>query len=644
MKKVLVFIFALSLFIGCGGGGGGESAEVAYPVDISLLDGYIIDANISDTQNTPVQYRSSEKVYHFYDTPQGTIRANGGTFTTGLANKMSFSVPANTKVITPVVAFLNDYSNLKDTLANALDVSADDLSKDYIKENKIQIAKFAQIVYAMSIHNLTSKFASEIEDAKTYEAIAYGAVKASSGNSKENEIKNFIYALDDLNSVVSVENDIYSQKKIMQQSATTSETEDNNESGEVASVMSVDEVNPVGNLKLNVVFSENIVVNTEAQKSAFSLNEITSSNIKLDDNSTMQVSARSITLPLQSAISVDESANTYTIKATNKLLSSEGLSLGVDEVTISPTEENLVLKKVTFVNSKKIEATFNLPINTSTINKSEFSVNSKSISYKPTSVAIDSSDDTVLIVTLGNTLTTNLGYDLVINSDNLSATNGTSKLLNSKATIEFTAKVVQEDNLSEGFNMLSASVDNEQQNITVYFSKSVMSNPQKSMFSVTLDTLQESMDLNISDNNGTSKTVSITPPNVLLSPEQNASYKLSVAKQSFYSVDGSRTLGSTYSKTFKIENYPTVTATLSGKVININFNMSMDLNSSFIKVSENGTDSNATLGGSGANYTLTHSEDFNQSATTLTINSGVLSSDGNYKLEANFIKDFNSTN
>lgn len=651
MKKFLglVSIFALSVFIGCGGGGGdsgGNSGSVAYPVDVTLLDGYIINATLSDSENTPVQYQNDKKVYHFYDTPSGTIKASGGTFESGLANKMTFSVSSNTKVITPIVAFLDSYPELKNDIAIALKVSPVYLTRDYIEDNQIQIAKFAQILYAMSIHNLTSQFAKEIEDVKTYEAIAYSAVKVSSGNSHEEAIRNFIYALDDKTDVKTLENDVLSQKKIMQENVSTGDTGGSSGGdGKVASVMSVKEVKPVGNLKLNVTFSEKIVVNTENEKNAFSLRQIIHSIVPLDNNANIEVSAKSLTLPLQNAISTDETTNTYIVKANNNFVSNEGLSLAKDSVQVNPSAKNLVLQKVIFVSSKTLKATFNLPIDTSTVNPGDFSINGRTVTYKPTSIVVDQNDAKTFIVTLGNTLTTNLGYDFVINSENLSATNGTSKLNDGKAQKEFTAKKVEESDLNEGFNILSANVDEDQKKITLNFSKSIMSNPEKSMFSVTLDALQEPIDLNISDNNGTSTTMDIKPSSVLISPEQNGtSYQLSIAKQSFFSVDGSRTLGSTYEKIFQIENYPKVTATLSGRVISITFNMSMDLNASGVRVTENGVDANITFGGGGANYTLLNSQDFNVSSTTLTINSGILSTDKKYELDTDFIKDFNSSN
>lgn len=649
MKNILIFIniLTITLFLGCGGSGGGnnDNSQIAYPVDITLLVGYIADANMSDSDATPVKYKIDEKIYHFYDKPKGVIKANGGTFESGLANKMTYIVPADTKVITPIVIFLNDYPYLKNVIANALKVDQAYLTRDFIKDDKIQIAKFAQIIYALNIHNLTSQFASKLENASTYSDIAYSAIKVSSGHTQEERIKNFIYALDDKTDVKTLEQDIYSQKSIMQQNVQTPNTNEDPAKPQSFSTMSVKEVDLVGNLKLNVKFSEKIVVNQKKQKDAFSLRQIVNSAIPLDNNANIELSTKSLTLPLKNNLSTENTQNRYILKVKDTFVSSEGLSLLKNEATINPTEKNLILQKIIFVSSKVLKITFNLPIDTQTINLNDFSINSKTLTYKPVSIRLDQNDEKTLIITLGNSLSEDFGYDFVIESENLSATNKTSKLLDNKAKKEFLTKVVPQDDLNNGFNIISANVDEEQKNVTINFSKPIMSNPNQTMFSIELDSTLEPMDLNITDNNGTSNTITIKPLNTLLSPEQNkTSYKLSIAKQSFFSVDGGRTLGSTYEKIFQIKNYPKASANLSTNTINIKFNMSMDLNLSDIKITENNKDANVTLSGNRINYTLSKLTDFNASSTTLIIKSGVLSTDKNYKLEADFIKDFNATN
>lgn len=642
----LVGAFMLAIFVGCGGGGGGSSSgSASNNIEVTLLDGYIVDANISDGAKTPVKFQKDKNNYRFYDNPKEFIKASGGKFTSGLENKMSFSVTPNTRVITPVVNFMQKYPDLKLPLASALNISSAYFDRDYIKDDKIEVAKLAQIIYAMSIFNLTEDFAKEVKSAKTYEAIAYSAIKVSSGNTQEKAIRNFIYSLDDKKDVKTLEEDIFYNKKEMQKTVVVTNPDDTSSSGSSVNVISVKDVRTVGNLKLDVDFSEKVIVNTTKQKSAFGIRKITHSKVLFDENQTLSLGANSIKIPLKSALVTEEATNVYKVKIDKKFLSNDGLAISQDEIQVSPSAKNLVLVSISFVNNTTIKATFNLAVDKATINQGEFSIASSKVTYEPTDVSLDTKDDKTLVIKLGNPLTINLGYDLIIKSSTLSDTSTSAKLANGVAKKEFTAKKIAQTDLSESFNLVSASVNEDQKTLILNFSKPTMANPEKSMFDVSLYAYSEPMELNITDNNGTSKTVNITPPEPFMSPDENGtSYELSIAKQSFFSAsDGGRTLGSTYKKIFTITKYPKATASLSGNSISIQFNMPMDLNASGVVVTENGKDANITFGGSGANYAITNSKEFNISSTTLTIKSGILSVDKNFVLTSDFIKDFNSS-
>lgn len=647
LHKLIGFaIFAI--FLGCGGGGGGGGGgSTDKPVDVVLVDGYIINATMSDGNNTPVRYQKENKVYHFYDTPKEYIKVSGGTFEeSGLENKMSYNVPPTTKVISPIVQFLQQFPDLKKPLAQALKVGEDLLLRDFVKDKKIDIAKLAQVIYAMNIHGLSGKFATEVKDVTNVSDILLSAIASASGHSKESEIKSFIFALKNQTDTLTLEQDIYQQKKIMQQNVTIAPPPSNNPSNPTSNSLSVASVTPEGNLHVKVAFSEKVQVATSAQKGAFTLRQIVKSNIKLDGNRSITVGARSVTLPLKSAIETENVNHTYNVKVATNFVSSTGLILGEKEAVVDVAPSQLALQKVLYVDSKTIKASFNLPLDSSTLSQNDFTVKG-TVSYVASNVTLDPQDDKTIIITLGNTIASNAGYELIVQMEKLASKGGAIKLT-SVAKKEFTSTVATQPNLNEGFNLLNASVNKEQNSILLNFSKDIMSLPSKDMFSIRLDALQDPLELNITDNNGTSKMVNIKPASTLLSPENNnTAYELSIAKQTIFSTDGARTFGATYKKIFQVTNYPKVTsAALSGSSISVKFNIPMDLNASFVSVTQGGSETNINVSGSGTSYSIAdaNGSDFNSSSTTLTIKQGVQSSDKKSVLDMDFVKDFNSSN
>lgn len=648
--KLLHTLFAFALFaffVGCGGGGGGGGGNTDKPVDVVLVDGYIIDATMSDGGNTPVRYQSDKNVYHFYDTPKEFIKVSGGKFQyTNLENKMHYYVPPNTKVISPVVQLLHQYPDLKKPLATALRVHESALLRDFVKEKNLPIAKLAQIIYAMSIHGLSDTFANKVKSATNLEGILLSAIAAANGHSKKSTIDSFIYELWSKTDVATLEEDIYQQKRIMQEGILAPiPPSTNTPSTPQESSLKVSSVAPEGNLHVKVAFSENIIVNTPAQKDAFTLRQIVSSKLKMDENQSISIGAKSVTLPLETAIETENENNTYTININNSFVSNEGVSLGVKSATVDVAPTVLALQKVHFIDNKTIKATFNLPLDSSTLSQGDFLVKG-AISYEASSVELDPKDDKTLTIKLGNVLANNISYELVVQNERLASKNDGVKLAQI-ATKEFISSPQTPTNLNEGFNLINAAVDKAQKNIILRFSKNIMAFPSKNMFTIQADILQEPLELNITDNNGTSNMVSIKPSSTLLSPENNnTSYELQIAKQTIFSTDGARTFGATYKKAFQITTYPKVTsASLNGSKIDIKFNIPMDLNASFISVAQNGSDANINLSGSNTTYTIAdaNNTDFNASSTKLTIKQGVMSSDKKSVLDMDFIKDFNSS-
>ncbi len=279
-----------------------------------------------------------------------------------------------------------------------------------------------------------------------------------------------------------------------------------------------------------------------------------------------------------------------------------------------------------------------MPISVGSINQNDFRVKSRDISYEAKNVSINGLDEKTLDVELGNVLALNFGYDFVINSQTLSSTEG-KKLKDDKASKEFVAK--KENIVQNGlFKILKAQVDEEQKSVTVLFSKPIMSDVRKDMFDISYYKYSEPLEINATK--GEIESVNIISSKPLISYENNKTrYQLKIKKQSFFSLDGGRTLGTTFEKHFKILGYPRISTNLSGKRININFSIPMDLNQSQVSVQDNGGEGNVSLRGSRKDYALISHKDYN--GTILTIKSGVMSSDGTWKLSDDYVRDFNNT-
>ncbi len=231
MRYVRLVLLMLSMaLLGCGGGGSSAPKKYAY---VTVLGGYIVDADISDSDNTPVKYINNKKdphfnQYKFYTPPKGRIKVSKGRFQySGLPNKMEFNVPAKTKVISPLVVFLNRYPNTLKPLKLSLKTSETKLKDDYIKNSDLQIAKLDQIIYALSIHNLDGLFANYIYDAKNYSDIILAALKASEGAIKQKELQQFIYALRRQTDVKNLELYIRDEKLVIQKDINSTPTPKN---------------------------------------------------------------------------------------------------------------------------------------------------------------------------------------------------------------------------------------------------------------------------------------------------------------------------------------------------------------------------------------------------------------------------------
>ncbi len=655
MKYILALVVSAFL-ISCGGGGGSSSNDVY----IKVLDGYIVNADVKDDENTPVRFVSDEKskyfnYYRFFEKPKGNIHVKGGFFLQGgLKNKFNFTVPADTKIITPVVVFINKYPKTIESLEEALDTSEKHLRRDYIKEDNILIARFAQIIYALSIHGYDmQRFSKFLDNVKNYEGVVLSALRVIEGTSNEKRVKSFILSLDDFNSVSTLEKDIFIQKKIMQQGIVISdESSQGSDDGAPSYLQGLDvkSVDLDGNLALHVEFSEDIENINNDKKSAIKLSKIMHSMVKLDENETANVGGKTISITLQEAIKTDTKSNTYKVHVKNNLRSSQNLPLQNRNIIVSQAPSALVLEDVIYLDSKHLKIRFNLPIDGSTIHTKDFLIKSKKSAFIPVDVSVDEEDNNFLNVILGNVMTKNLGYDFTIKSANLASIDGLNLGVNVKK--EFVAKVVNKPDLNEGFNLMSASVNKEQKEITLYFSKVVMSNPTVDMFSVSLDQRSEPIDINITQDAQKSALLDIKVKNLedkMLSKEQNVTYLLSVEKQTIFSKDGKRTLGASYQKDLEVKNYPKVTnASINSSSINLTFNMPMeDINATKVTLEDGNITSlekiDAIVSGSDSSFSISRKDEknFNGEIVRIKLDDTLFSKDKKSVLLEPFVKDFN---
>ncbi len=233
MKQVLLLAFAILVFSGCGIDRKSEkiiykeknctqtncpsqNTRICNNIKVKLLDGYIRDANLSDGDHTPVRFVANEKVYRFYDEPKNYIRAVGGRFESGLANKMRFEVSPQTRIITPITVFVKDFSNTKYVLKRALEINEQELLGDYIQDNNLKVAKIAQLVYAMYIYNLQSVFAQNIQNSTSLDNVFLMAHESARDHAYEDVLRDFITEVHRQNQVNGLENALFTRKQAMQ--------------------------------------------------------------------------------------------------------------------------------------------------------------------------------------------------------------------------------------------------------------------------------------------------------------------------------------------------------------------------------------------------------------------------------------------
>jgi hypothetical protein len=130
---------------------------------VTALDGYIKNAILKDKTGLVATYSGSDGAYVFLKTPQYPLTLTGGTFEdTNAAFDINLTAQSG-KVLSPITTFLDGNSTLVEKLANlGLDgnpTAFSDFAVDFIKKNNTDLAKVAQLLYAVETDsNLTQVF------------------------------------------------------------------------------------------------------------------------------------------------------------------------------------------------------------------------------------------------------------------------------------------------------------------------------------------------------------------------------------------------------------------------------------------------------------------------------------------------------
>ncbi len=163
LKTILIALITILTLTSCSGGGSG-GVGAALGVDIVVVDGYIGDAKVIDSNGNVAKYKSNG-TYTFTPAPIGTITVTGGVFEdTGLPNTMTYKVSSSSRVVSPITSFLHKYPHLKERILTALGVDSTELLGDFVKSNKVNVAKLAQIIYTMNVNSLEDDFADTLTD------------------------------------------------------------------------------------------------------------------------------------------------------------------------------------------------------------------------------------------------------------------------------------------------------------------------------------------------------------------------------------------------------------------------------------------------------------------------------------------------
>jgi hypothetical protein len=166
MKYLIVFVAIL--FVGCGSSSSQTSpTKETSPLEVTVVDGYIKDANVTDANGQVASYTGSNGTYKFTSEPVHPISSTGGVLEdTNLSFDINMSSDSE-MIISPISTFITD-TTIKNNLLIITGLSEDELLSDYIKNDNILAAKLAVMLYAMQKDtNISNTFKTTVTNTTT---------------------------------------------------------------------------------------------------------------------------------------------------------------------------------------------------------------------------------------------------------------------------------------------------------------------------------------------------------------------------------------------------------------------------------------------------------------------------------------------
>lgn len=191
------------------------------PYSVKVIDGYILEANVTDSSNNVAKYNFETKTYDFTAgvTPRYPLTAINGYFENSKVNNeqvlnlMTLKANDGVKVISPLSTFVANFPDKKEVLVGKLDSNV--LNIDYIKNPDKNLLILNQYLYTVQVNSLSSELNEtlsielnkkpqatktlEIVDIKnaTINAIYEADDRIVNENSKK-ALKNYIYKIDEV--------------------------------------------------------------------------------------------------------------------------------------------------------------------------------------------------------------------------------------------------------------------------------------------------------------------------------------------------------------------------------------------------------------------------------------------------------------
>ena len=176
-------ILALSL-IGCGSSTD-TSTDTTTAVDVTVLDGYIKDANVTDSTGQIATMKDATKgLYTFASTPTYPLSASGGQLSdTNLTFDINMSTDSGL-IISPVSTIVKDNPTFLSYLAAVN--GGGDVEENYIETDNADLARLAQICYVMlKDSTLRDKFKTDTNASTIDELIDNAEVYVNLSSDKE---------------------------------------------------------------------------------------------------------------------------------------------------------------------------------------------------------------------------------------------------------------------------------------------------------------------------------------------------------------------------------------------------------------------------------------------------------------------------